>query len=345
MEFTKDIHFSDNLKERQKVKITYSGELFKNNSDSVTIVYGYGENWEHTTEQEMEKTEGGFTADIEIKDFFDKFNFCFRNSNYMWDNNNNCNYIADISPLCLEDLLDPQEEVNESLIIELLDNLLNENIDYAKEETKNEEDNKQQILEDILTEQTLEENEFIWTENFDMNKLVENILNPVVNCEPLEETTENFEENIISDSVSVIETIPEPNNIFDELFEDDGNVTLAETMDEIAENIEELYKEEPKENIEYFSESTIKEDSKTEYFAESTIDENYIEPVEPSLLENLDNNTTSLITTVSSEDKYLVSPRQLSRFYMIKKKVKIALYKLFVAIPKILSGEYDKSKE
>ena len=43
----------------------------------------------------MEKTELGFQAEVELISS-DSFNFCFRNSNNEWDNNNGENYIFPI---------------------------------------------------------------------------------------------------------------------------------------------------------------------------------------------------------------------------------------------------------
>ena len=60
MDFSADIKFSRNLIQNETTKITYSGYLFKNNSDSVSIVYGFGDNWSNTQEAEMEKTSERF---------------------------------------------------------------------------------------------------------------------------------------------------------------------------------------------------------------------------------------------------------------------------------------------
>ena len=46
----------------------------------------------------MEKTELGFQAEIELTES-ETFNFCFRNSNNEWDNNNCENYIFPIEKL------------------------------------------------------------------------------------------------------------------------------------------------------------------------------------------------------------------------------------------------------
>ena len=84
MDFSTYVKFSNNLIENQETTITYSGYLFQNNSDSLKIVYGFGDNWMYTKEQEMKKTENGFVATIKMLNF-SKFNFCFKNSNNQWD--------------------------------------------------------------------------------------------------------------------------------------------------------------------------------------------------------------------------------------------------------------------
>ena len=47
MELTKNIFFNtDKLVENSKVKISYTGELFQNSSEEVSIHYGFGLNWD-----------------------------------------------------------------------------------------------------------------------------------------------------------------------------------------------------------------------------------------------------------------------------------------------------------
>jgi hypothetical protein len=96
MELVKNIFFNtDKLVENSKVKISYAGELFQNDSEEVYIHYGFGINWDNLNEIKMEKTELGFQAEIDlISD--GTFNFCFRNSKNKWDNNNGANYIFPI---------------------------------------------------------------------------------------------------------------------------------------------------------------------------------------------------------------------------------------------------------
>ncbi len=96
MELVKNIFFNtDKLVENTKVKISYAGELFQNNSEEVFIHYGFGLNWDGLGEVKMEKTELGFQAEIELASS-DTFNFCFRNGNNEWDNNNAQNYVFPI---------------------------------------------------------------------------------------------------------------------------------------------------------------------------------------------------------------------------------------------------------
>ena len=99
MELVKNIFFNtDKLIENSNVKISYTGKFFQDNSEEVFIHYGFGLNWDNVNELKMEKTELGFQAEIELIES-ETFNFCFRNSNNEWDNNNCENYIFPIEKL------------------------------------------------------------------------------------------------------------------------------------------------------------------------------------------------------------------------------------------------------
>ena len=96
MELTKNIFFNtDKLIKNSTVKISYTGNFFEDGSEEVYIHYGFGINWDNLSEIKMEKTELGFQAEIELLDS-DSFNFCFRNGNDEWDNNNCENYVFPI---------------------------------------------------------------------------------------------------------------------------------------------------------------------------------------------------------------------------------------------------------
>ena len=96
MELTKNIFFNtDKLVENSKVKLSYTGKLFQDNSSEVFLHYGFGHNWEGLNDIKMEKTELGFQAEIHL-DEGETFNFCFRNASNEWDNNEGQNYIFPI---------------------------------------------------------------------------------------------------------------------------------------------------------------------------------------------------------------------------------------------------------
>jgi len=96
MELTKNIFFNtDKLIKNTSVKISYTGSFFEDGSEDVYIHYGFGINWDNLSEVKMEKTELGFQSEIELLDS-DSLNFCFRNENNEWDNNNSENYVFEL---------------------------------------------------------------------------------------------------------------------------------------------------------------------------------------------------------------------------------------------------------
>ena len=96
MELVKNIFFNtDKLVENTSVKISYTGKLFQDNCEEVYIHYGFGLNWDNLNEIKMVKSELGYQAEIELTSS-DTLNFCFRDANNIWDNNNGANYIFPI---------------------------------------------------------------------------------------------------------------------------------------------------------------------------------------------------------------------------------------------------------
>lgn len=114
MELTKNIFFNtDKLIENSTVKISYIGKLFSENSENVFIHYGFGLEWDNLNEIKMEKTELGFQAEVVLSSL-DTFNFCFRDDNGNWDNNNGQNYIFPIEKNIMS--LVATEDVDSSLL-------------------------------------------------------------------------------------------------------------------------------------------------------------------------------------------------------------------------------------
>lgn len=96
MELTKNIFFNtDKLIENGKVKISYTGKLFQENSQEVYAHYGFGAQWNNVKDVLMEKTELGFQTEIQLEGE-ETLNLCFRNEVNEWDNNESTNYIFQI---------------------------------------------------------------------------------------------------------------------------------------------------------------------------------------------------------------------------------------------------------
>ena len=96
MELVKNIFFNtDRLTAGSKVKISYTGKFFQDNSQKVSIRYGFGNDWDNLIEEDMVKTELGFQIEIDLIDK-ETFNFCIKNEKDEWDNNDGNNYIFSI---------------------------------------------------------------------------------------------------------------------------------------------------------------------------------------------------------------------------------------------------------
>ena len=112
MELTKNIFFNtDKLVENSKVKISYTGKLFQESSEEVSIHYGFGLNWDNINDIAMEKTDLGFQAEIDLLEG-DSFNFCFKNGQNIWDNNDGQNYIFPLEKVQNELLVLEDEPVS-----------------------------------------------------------------------------------------------------------------------------------------------------------------------------------------------------------------------------------------
>ncbi len=102
MELLKNIFFNtDKLVQNSTVKISYTGKFFEENSEEVYIHYGFGVNWDNLSEVKMEKTDLGFQTELYLPES-DTLNFCFKNENDEWDNNNSQNYIFELEAPCLD---------------------------------------------------------------------------------------------------------------------------------------------------------------------------------------------------------------------------------------------------
>ena len=411
-----NIKFGDNLIKNKACRITYSGHLFQNGSEFVNIVYGFGNEWHHTKEQEMEKTDDGFVVNVNMLDF-DIFNFCFRNSHYEWDNNNNQNYTSPITEEIKEEV---KEDVNfiindESVITEIMNNLCEIDVSVVNTEkfepmeviepvtmaesapfeieietntpvdiedslvNITEAEGLDQDIEKLFTDiyqEATAETQVSTQDGFDMNNLIDEILSPVVKSDIFDE---EISENAISEDVH--------SNFFEDLDDLDEDANLDNKIDSLITNLfnnTRAFAESKKteqENINevdidkaidkrideilaetpiIVEEASIEESQETvpetieqivqEEVSKKVPDFTIIEDEEESLIETLEETDSTeskeetALIEVSTENGFVVSPRALGKFYMFKKKVKLAFSKLFVTLPKMLSKGFNTEK-
>ena len=277
MELTKDIKYNKELIQNESVQIDYSGDLFKNGSDEVYIVYGFDEDWKNTTYQKMEKLESCFSTSINLLEYCN-FNFCFKDSYDNWDNNNYSNYTLKIE----------EKENSTSDLNALLDDILNET---QSKETSSLEDSISKIQK--------------ISETFD--KLFEDIEN-TQNCDLIEEETQDTTKHLDS----LLSKIEIESSI--------SNTVSAESLD-----LEKTFPEE-------FVSNTITETTEKIETTESTNDTSSIS----------ENSTLALTTT--SKHKNIFEFENLSPWYVLKKRIRLAFYKLIYVLPAFLFGEEDDSE-
>lgn len=247
MDFSNHIKFEGNLIKTCPTTITYSGFLFENGSESVSIVYGFGSHWEHTNEIKMEKTENGFTAELNMLGY-DLFNCCFKNGNNEWDNNYGGNYVFEVEDFSYE----PAFILNEDVITDILNNLFEVNISEANTSTSIE---VEPVIEQTSAVQTIE---------------------------PVEEFEIELETNVsvsIEDSFVTSTDSTSLNQDIEKLFNDIYQPEIQETVEVIeAAQTQEI-------TVEENNETTIIENIVEE--PEIAVIENIIEESETTVVENI----------------------------------------------------------
>lgn len=315
MEFSADIKFSSTPMENKELTITYSGYLFKNNSNSLTIVYGFGDNWMYTNEQKMEKTENGFVANIKMLNF-SKFNFCFKNENNFWDNNYNNNFIAPIEEFHVED---ENFVLNENVAEEIITNL----VEYDVSE-----------ISSTMSESTVEDNSFEvyveQNENIDISETIVNITPEDTLNENLNQIFSEFYNGSdeVNNENSKAETPVFDVNEFSDLFEEFEEDSLFDDYS-ITYNFQ---------NIEDNTVDNVVSDIIDDLYEESKNNE----PTESIKPAHISLDAKKVYKYGGEETALVVSPRSLGKFYSFKKRMKVAVYKFFSILPKLLSGEFSE---
>ena len=87
---------TDNLVEGKTVKLTYGGALAQNGANEVYVHFGFGLLWDNLQEIKLDKVDDHFETEITLNSC-DDINFCFRDENNNWDNNDTKNYSAPIA--------------------------------------------------------------------------------------------------------------------------------------------------------------------------------------------------------------------------------------------------------
>ena len=252
MDFSNYIKFEGNLIQGSPVRITYSGYLFENGSESISMVYGFGSHWEHTNEVQMERTENGYTTEVNLLNYA-LFNFCFKNGNNEWDNNYGGNYVFEVA----EKVVESAFILNENVISEILENLFEINISEIEEKN---------AISAPIVEATVETN-------------VEATIEPV-SAEPVSEefevTYEKNESVSIEDSLVTSTEATTLNNDIEQLFNEiyqpeiKEQTTPVETVDQ--ETVQHIEVETPVEveNVQTIEETTTVETENVQTIEESS---------------------------------------------------------------------------
>ena len=317
------------LCKNSEFKVTYTGKLYKNNSDTVFIKYGYGKEWNHMKEQQMLLNSKGFCAKI-IPEYEGDLNFCFRNSNNEYDNNNYQNYTASIG-----------KEVNSQAIVDI-DALIDEILSSVNttpvefEVTPSTQDVSSDLKFEVVEAST--------------EILPDDLTQISIDTASQPDTKSNNSSDIMSNDLSVSDTKSNDLYVEDVLvpyYLADNEQVATELSDEeqkdFLNTINTIVKTES--NEKFVSESYISENSKT--YENKIEDYNFVTdsfiPDSTDVLEPIINSSPIKDNNTSLLEYKISSPRKLSKFYFFKKKVRLALYRLLVTIPKLLSGNFGKN--
>lgn len=244
MDFTKDIYINkDKVCEDSEIVILYKGFLFSNNlTDEVYLSYGYGKLWENKKEIKMKPSTFGYLATVQIGTGTE-LQFCFKNADGQWDNNNNKNYILPIEEAETITNFEPLNETSKEITFELV----------TPDNSPITESEPETLLEpSIVTSNTIELYQTIDLENITQQAIPNNT---IITQIKLDENNQNVVSNAVVKTPET-ETVPEPfakitkkakeNSVtaFDEDKVTAGSVyvnSIIQPTPKIVENIEDKY--------------------------------------------------------------------------------------------------------
>jgi hypothetical protein len=270
MEFTNEIFFSKKLTSNETVIITYCGKLYSEHSEHISIVYGYGDNWDETSEAPMKEIENGFEVTLEIKNY-NTFNFCFKNNFNIWDNNSGFNYISKITP---------KEQIPET--IETLDSTKQETTTEISQDEK-ENDTEIESLFSTLLDSILE----------DIPQNNEEINPDELNGFGLQSVDEIKEENFVN-----------PDDIFKEFYNELASIPTPETTNLITnEQLNDLF------NSIFTEEASIENSKELDVSSDSILESSYeYENYDQQELDDLMDNLINSIVLETASDVELSYP-------------------------------------
>lgn len=99
MELVRNVFFNtDKLICDEKVKISYTGELYQRDSQNAFLHFTFDNDWSKKQDIPMKRTSLGFQAEVELPAQSSSLELSFRDDNGNWDNNAKRNYSFEISP-------------------------------------------------------------------------------------------------------------------------------------------------------------------------------------------------------------------------------------------------------
>ena len=304
MEFTNEIFFNKPLTAGSTVIITYSGKLYREHSKDVSIVYGYGDNWEFTDSSPMVETENGFEVTITLRNY-NTFNFCFSNSFNIWDNNFGYNYIAPILQKESNDQISDNTQNSDD--INSIENVTEEDSDTSADSQDTAEE-----VENIIEENEDVKNTEIATFKQDeiesqFSSLIDSLLNDIENDNKNVDIT-----NLEGFGLQSVDTVKEEDTfdcddffakLFDELTMDSKKENIKTTLEENDTNIL---------KAETTSEETNMDTSKTETASEETVETNTDVLKAETTFEETNIDTLKTEMTTEETDTYTSKPEMTS---------------------------------
>lgn len=304
MEFTNEIFFNKPLTAGSTVIITYSGKLYREHSKDVSIVYGYGDNWEFTDSSPMVETENGFEVTITLRNY-NTFNFCFSNSFNIWDNNFGFNYIAPILQKESNDQISDNTQNSDD--INSIENVTEEDSDTSadSQDTTEEVENIIEENEDVKNTEiaTFKQDEI----ESEFSSLIDSLLNDIENDNKNVDIT-----NLEGFGLQSVDTVKEEDTfdcddffakLFDELTMDSKKENIKTTLEENDTNIL---------KAETTSEETNMNTSKTETASEETVESNTDVLKAETTSEETNIDTLKTEMTTEETDTYTSKPEMTS---------------------------------